>query len=295
MVEVATHPPLRLDVAEDACRLFLGEPDGGCHLRDRDPVVHGPGTGPSRGTGGRSRTPPGFGRASTCTSWAAARISTGISRYRRGRTPRLVEVSDRFEVGRPVPLLHEEALVIFDEVRRPGDRVVEPVCVVVRHRHPGSLLEVRRRDQLEVGGRRHARAPLEAVRVGDGELRHVETVTLEERRQHDLAAPTCAEVGEDHPCRLVLPLVAAERSNSAASIPPRRRASVEESRSGSRSPRTRSGPSARAKRAATTELSIPPDIATTAPRRRRSPNGQSANLGLDPLGLQAAVDPEHVA
>ncbi len=57
----------------------------------------------------------------------------------------------------------------------------------------------------------------------------------------------------------------------SASSRPSRSASSDESRSGSSSPNTRSAPSARVARVATTELSTPPDIATTTPRRRRSP------------------------
>src|SRR5690606_21328793 len=45
--------------------------------------------------------------------------------------------------------------------------------------------------------------------------------------------------------------------------------SEEESRSGISRPKTLSGPSARTARAAHTELSMPPDMATTKPRRRR--------------------------
>jgi hypothetical protein len=47
----------------------------------------------------------------------------------------------------------------------------------------------------------------------------------------------------------------------------RRKLSGDESASGSMSPSTRCGPKARTQSAATTLLSMPPEMATTAPRR----------------------------
>ena len=44
---------------------------------------------------------------------------------------RLVEVRDRLDVRGAVALLHEEALVVLEAVRRPDDRVVEAIGVVV--------------------------------------------------------------------------------------------------------------------------------------------------------------------
>ena len=77
----------------------------------------------------------------------------------------------------------------------------------------------------------------------------------------------------------------------SASIRPRRSASSDESRSGMRSPTTRSFPSARVQSAATTELSMPPDMPTTAPRRRRTWRTCSRIGALDPLGLARRIEP----
>ena len=149
-------------------------PMTGPDLGRRDPVVHRPtGTGPSPGTAGRSRTPPGSGRGSTCPSSACRALD--LRRHLEVLSERedlgLVEVGDRLEVRGPVPLLDEEPLVVLDEVRRAGHGEVEPIGVVVLHHLPRSLLEVRGRHHLEVGGRRHAGSSLVAIRVRDGQLR----------------------------------------------------------------------------------------------------------------------------
>jgi acyl-CoA synthetase (AMP-forming)/AMP-acid ligase II len=53
-----------------------------------------------------------------------------------------VEVGDGLEVSRPIPLLHEEPLIVFDEVRRSANCELETIGVVVLHHRPRSLLEV---------------------------------------------------------------------------------------------------------------------------------------------------------
>ncbi len=78
---------------------------------------------------------------------------------------RLVEVRDRLHVGRAVAVLDEEALVVLEAIRRPRDRVVEPVRVVVLEHLAGALLEVRRGDQGSVGIRGQPRRSLLAVRA----------------------------------------------------------------------------------------------------------------------------------
>ena len=54
----------------------------------------------------------------------------------------LVEMHDGLEVGGPIPLLHEEPLIVLDKVRRSGDGKVQAIGVVVLHHHPRSLLEI---------------------------------------------------------------------------------------------------------------------------------------------------------
>ena len=72
-------------------------------------------------------------QASRCrSSGGRARISCGHAEVLGQRVDLgLVEVGDGLEVGGAVALLHEEALVVLEPVRRPGDGVVEAVGVVV--------------------------------------------------------------------------------------------------------------------------------------------------------------------
>src|SRR5580698_8736651 len=64
----------------------------------------------------------------------------------------------------------------------------------------------------------------------------------------------------------------------SATVFPRRKLSADESASGVNKTRTRSGPSARAHRNATTALSMPPETPTTAPLRRSFLNTRSRML-----------------
>jgi len=59
-------------------------------------------------------------------------------------------VRDRLHVGRAVHVIDEEALVVFEPVRRADHRVVQPVGVEVLERLAQALLEVGRSDHLQV-------------------------------------------------------------------------------------------------------------------------------------------------
>ena len=61
-------------------------------------------------------------------------------------------------------------------------------------------------------------SPFRAGGIGHRKLRDVQAVTLEERRQDQLAAPSLPVLGEHHPRRLRLALVAAERSEGPVDL-----------------------------------------------------------------------------
>jgi hypothetical protein len=91
---------------------------------------------------------------------------------------RLVQVSDRFDIGKPVAALHEEALVVLEPVRRSEDRIMEPVRMIVLRHLPDPLLEARRgHDRPIFVGRQTYRPPL-AVRRFDDEAREVQSIPL---------------------------------------------------------------------------------------------------------------------
>ncbi len=57
-----------------------------------------------------------------------------------------------------------------------------------------------------------------SVGIGDGELGEVESIALEQRREHELAAPAVAVVGKHRSDRLELPLVTAERRQGCRDV-----------------------------------------------------------------------------
>jgi hypothetical protein len=101
------------------------------------------------GVGGRSRSPHLFGNA----QFFSQRVDLG-----------LVQVGDRLDVGGAVAVLHEEALVVLQAVRRADYRVVQAIRVEILQRLADALLEVGRRDDLQVGVQRQTRLDLCPVR-----------------------------------------------------------------------------------------------------------------------------------
>ena len=63
---------------------------------------------------------------------------------------RLVQVRDRLHVRAAVAVLHEEALIVFESIRRADHRVVQAVGMEVLDRLADALLVVRRRDDLQI-------------------------------------------------------------------------------------------------------------------------------------------------
>jgi hypothetical protein len=77
-------------------------------------------------------------------------------------------VGDGLHVGGAVAVLHEEALVVLEPVRRADDRVVESVGVVVLEHLANALLEAGGGDDLAVGrGRQLGFAALPVGRLRD--------------------------------------------------------------------------------------------------------------------------------
>jgi len=58
----------------------------------------------------------------------------------------LVKVRDGFQIRCPIAILHEESLIVFEQIWRTDGRIVQPVGVVVRHHRSDPLFEIGRRD-----------------------------------------------------------------------------------------------------------------------------------------------------
>src|SRR5689334_14910299 len=66
-------------------------------------------------------------------------------------------MSDGFEIGGAIPILHEESLIVFQAVRSSGYRVLKKVSVVILHHLPHPLLEVGRGNYTQVCRGAHSR------------------------------------------------------------------------------------------------------------------------------------------
>src|SRR5204862_5846619 len=121
----------------------------------------------------------------------------------------LVQMSDRLEVGSAVAVLGEEALVVLEAVRRSGHGVVLPIGVVILEHFPRPLLEVRRRDDSQVGLPGEADADLLPPRIlGHQPIDRV-AAPLREAGEDNLALVPGPVFGEDRANRVVPPVVAA--------------------------------------------------------------------------------------
>ena len=134
----------------------------------------------------------------------------------------LVEVGNRLQVGRAVAVLHEEALVVFEAVRRAGDRILQAVGVVVLELLAGALLHVGGGDDAQIHLGRHARFLLLAVRAAHYEMEHVVARGALRLAQHHLRAPARPVLREKAPDVLVAPPIAARADQDRRDVLERR-------------------------------------------------------------------------
>ena len=178
---------------------------------------------------------------------------------------------NRLHVGKAVAALNEEALVVFEQVRRSSHRIREAISPRVLEQLPRALLHVRGSQELAVGIGRHPPAVGGAIGTLDDDRE--DDHSAGRLRADELVPPGRLVVGKHLADRIVALAVTAQRlkgvvigsstdrtPSEVASSTAMSDDSLAASRSGSRRQTTRSGPSARTQMPATTPESTPPDL-----------------------------------
>ena len=122
----------------------------------------------------------------------------------------LVQGSDRLRIGEPIAALHEEALVIFETIRRAEHRVVQAVGVIVLEHRASTLFEIRSRNDLTIFRRGQSHLAHLSARRLHHQVGDVDAIAFKPIPRHDqLAAPIVAELGNHSTDRFVATLIAA--------------------------------------------------------------------------------------
>ncbi len=211
--QIVGRPLFPHDVCDHARHLLRLQVEAGCNLLDGDAALvavphriqHGEGQaeeelllGAARAIGVRSRR-------------ALLHFARDIQRRRELIHLALEEMRDRLHIYAAIAVFHEETQRMFVLVGRPHHRVVARLRVIIEHRHPRPLFEIRRRDDLVILARRHAPGLLLTLRRRHGQVEHVERVLVQQvARQRDLGGPARPELREEPQNRRIAPFVAAE-------------------------------------------------------------------------------------
>ena len=125
---------------------------------------------------------------------------------------------DRLDVGCAVAVLDEETLIIFQPVGGAGDRIVQPVGVVVLDPLAGALLHVGGRHDPEIDIERHAQLLLGTVGRLHHQLREIVALVGERIGDDDLAAPARAELRHELADEIVAAPIAPGRSEDRLDV-----------------------------------------------------------------------------
>src|SRR5579872_2283892 len=115
---------------------------------------------------------------------------------------------DRFEIGRTISVLDEEAQVIFQSIRSAGHRIAQPVRPVVLDHLARALFEVGCSDNLEVRFGGEPCPALLAMRTFGYDRVNRVSRAVHHIREHDLRAPSWAIIRQYRADRLVATFVA---------------------------------------------------------------------------------------